>query len=308
MFDALRRLFFGRAREAVLPEQPLPPLDLSPLPPIDTPEIIPQAEVVEQLRLGRDDPSVLLRETIPRAVSHMTDLAVVIRYVDTKNDATERLIEIRNVLQAPAGVYLQSYCYKRAAFRSFRLDRVECAYDPQTGELFDLDDYIAKLGPGVPADYVSPAERLRENTRPRKDAPPEPLRARRGPMQSPTERMLDRSADGMRVLLFLGRCDGDYHKSEHAVVVDYVRAACMIDDPNIDPAEFDPVEAETYLRRLRPNVRGFAGAAGRLIGHPNPEHFKLMADEAFRLIEADGAVRPEETKFYNELGRLLRAG
>jgi hypothetical protein len=125
---------------------------------------------------------------------------------------------------------------------------------------------------------------------------------------TPTAQMLDRSADGMRILLFLGRCDGDYHKSEHDVLVDYVRSACAIDDPDSDSAAFDVVEAETYLRRLRPNVRGFAGATSRLMAKPNRHHFDLVADEAFRLIEADGTIRPEETKFYNELGKLLRAG
>lgn len=299
MFNAIRRLFFGRAHDAILPEADLPPLDLSPLPAHDPAETIPPASTIPVLQAEREDASFLVKSTAPAApVAHPTDLAVVIRYVSADGEATERLVEIRKITVSSGVTHLRSYCYKRAAFRLFRLDRVQCAYDPQTGELFDLPGYVARLGGGSPiASTVQSRPTVRQAA------------TAMGPAgKTPTECMLDQAADGMRVLLFLGRCDGDYHKSEHDVIVDYIRSACAIDDPDRDPATFDADEAETYLRRLRPNVRGFAGASSRLLARPNRAHFDLVADEAFRLIEADGAVRPEETRFYNELGRLLRAG
>ncbi|MEX1109652.1 MAG: hypothetical protein WEC00_12115 [Dongiaceae bacterium] len=118
-----------------------------------------------------------------------------------------------------------------------------------------------------------------------------------------TKKALNRCRDGLRVLMFLARCDGHLHPAEMAVVDGYIAERSDLDS--------DDTRALAHLRRfaerLYPTPDCFVASARRL-ARPNAgsTHLMLVAESARALIEADGEIGEREFSAGLELADILR--
>lgn len=117
---------------------------------------------------------------------------------------------------------------------------------------------------------------------------------------------VDRCRIGLRVLLYLARCDGEFHASERQAIIGYC-ARRIEDHPDISPLEPVLERLLRYADRQLPTHRIFSTALDRLAQPGNERHLRLVARSARALIDADGAISPEEFEFANELAQVLQA-
>lgn len=104
-------------------------------------------------------------------------------------------------------------------------------------------------------------------------------------------------------LMLLARSDGEFAPQECEVVV-----AHCIDQARRQGIEVDPGRAQLfsdYVATYRPTLMQLDPALARLSHSAHQEVLNLVC-AAQAVIEADGVVRPEETKLLTELNEDLR--
>jgi uncharacterized tellurite resistance protein B-like protein len=193
---------------------------------------------------------------------------VVISYIDSKRQASERQIICRSLESRAGLIYLTAFCLERKAVRSFRGDRIASVIDPDTGEVHTPGErWLARFS----NDSATTA----------------PLRYGLPPRQ-----YADFNA-ALNVLAFIARCDGEWHELEQAAIIRFARNywdAAAISTP------FDPAEIARHAARLGPDPETFfvsldhclrqtshrAGIGGAIVTH--------LAD----VIKADGEQHPKE--------------
>jgi hypothetical protein len=114
-----------------------------------------------------------------------------IDYEDGAGKKTERVVDVRQFGIDGYGNLLIGHCLMRNATRTFRTDRIKRCIDEETGEV--VDDVFAYLR----AKYESSPEHARD-------------------------RLYEEEYDTLRVLLYVGKADGQLRAAEKAII----RVAC----------------------------------------------------------------------------------
>ncbi len=112
-----------------------------------------------------------------------------------------------------------------------------------------------------------------------------------------TIEVLKANHDALNILVFLARCDGEYHASEDDVIAQFLR------DRAID-ADFDADMAIRYARQINPDPECFCESVAALAAE-RPEELVTVAQFAKLLIEADGVIAEEEEEFALALANAL---
>jgi len=196
-------------------------------------------------------------------------MANVVQYEDAAGDISERRLTFFSIQCKKGRYYLSAYCHERNAYRSFRCDRIIHCVDPETGEVReDFFNYMAET-------FAVEKERWLEGAQ---------------------DTALEKCADGIRILVFLSRCDGEYHTLEREVIAEYVEARC-----GYFSLEFDMAPIMRFADRLRPFDDIFYEAIDSIIEEDSTDHIKLLTAKAVRLVEADGIIKPEEYELLQEM-------
>ncbi|MEM6681357.1 MAG: WYL domain-containing protein [Pseudomonadota bacterium] len=209
------------------------------------------------------------------AVSDCGGMANVIAYKDSKNQISERRVTFLQIAAKKHQFYLSAYCHERSAYRSFRCDRIMHCVDPETGEIRDdFFDYMAETF-GVDRDRW---------------------------LSGQQDAALDKCKDGIRILVFLARCDGEYHPLEKQVIADYIDERCSYLSLSGDVASI-----LRFAERSAPYDDTFYGAVDAIMEEDSRDHTKLIVSKAIRLVEADGRITDEEHSWLTALHQDLSA-
>lgn len=159
----------------------------------------------------------------PRAVAARLHL----KYRDGQGNPTRRLVDVRQFGAYGPTTLLIGHCHLRNATRTFRADHIHEASDADTGEV--LDDVAGWL-------------------RARYDASPE----------ASADRLADDAYDALRVLLYVGKADGQLRAAER----ERIAAACrtLSGDARVTPELVGGLLAQMDV----PTLPAFKLAVGRL--------------------------------------------
>jgi uncharacterized tellurite resistance protein B-like protein len=227
-------------------------------------------------------------ETIPPAADDaaqprgeleaITGLNLVIHYRDAKGAQSERQVICRALERHAGGDMLKAWCSLRGQVRLFRVDRIDRAIDPATGEMFEP---AATLLHGYALDLVSAS----------------PFRFGLSPRQ-----FADFHA-ALAVLAFVARSDGDWHPLEEAAIERFATAFWLRFELNTD---LDLQAVDHHIRRLSPDAETMWLALRRCAG--NPRLARLVGHYLAELIDADGILHPSEVWWASEIATTLREG
>lgn len=202
--------------------------------------------------------------------SDARDTLIGIKYIDARGVETARDISVQRFNQ----LYVEAWCFERDAWRTFRWDRISAAFNAQTGEV--IDDPLAFM-----SDIVVQAERCREYW--------------------PVVRR------GLRILAYVAHCDGSVHPAEREVMRSYIRAALAASKgaPNADEITLDALVAQT--ERTLPHPDTIRESLDAIVAHERQStRYRIVAEHAVKLVEADGTVTPEEQVMVAGLRDWLR--
>lgn len=115
-------------------------------------------------------------------------------------------------------------------------------------------------------------------------------------MERTPRQVLRTAHDGLIVLTFLAKCDGEMHPSEIDVVQEY-----LLEFPGGEGV--DPEMVELHMLRMWPDPEAYAAALLRLADRE--DELVLTAGFAVELIAADGRITPEEAEFIELLREVL---
>lgn len=273
-FQPLSSVFGDRASRAA-GTAPTPPPEFEPDTAID--------DEADLLAIDGDDLADFAEQAAHDPVSGLT---VAIAYRDSRGITSKRLITVRSLTNRRGQTYLNAVCHQCNAFRQFRVDRIAQVIDWRTGEV--LADPKAFL------DDMTDQNVLRETSG-------------RSSAATPYRAALDACSDGIRVLMFLARCDGHVHSSELHAIEDYCLRQCDRHGIDVGLAELDRLAR--YADRQHPDGATFLTSAGSVFRNADVEDVQLLLDAVVRLIDADGELSPEEFDFVMELREAAaRAG
>src|SRR5690606_23407709 len=87
-------------------------------------------------KAGLDDDPEMVLVAAPEIDESIEGLMIGIRYVDSRGDCSDRVVECYGLAASAAGdVTLRGLCHVRDAVRCFRLDRIRELTDYRTGEI-----------------------------------------------------------------------------------------------------------------------------------------------------------------------------
>lgn len=202
--------------------------------------------------------------------------ACVIAYENAKGEASQRLITCQRKDVCAGEVYLWAWCHSRARVRQFRLSRITGVFDPATGE--DLGDPAALF-----ESFVS--DRVQQSK------PGWGLGVRQ---------RADLSAL-LNVLVFVARCDRDYHPLEREKFED---AVCRFWIRSEATGEPDCEAIQSHCDRLAPDAETFYVALHRCA--ENPKLARLLRDSVRSVIDADGRIAREEVYWGSAIDEFFR--
>ncbi|WP_156521719.1 WYL domain-containing protein [Croceicoccus pelagius] len=208
--------------------------------------------------------------------SDISGLSLIIEYEDAAGKTSQRVITCRQLQVRADKSYVQAYCHHRRAHRSFRLDRVIEIFDPRTGEtLSPVDAFFAQFDPNkVTKSGLSWGLSVRQ----RADL-----------------------VSLLNALVFLARCDRDFHPAEvesiEATVVKFWLEREIAEDCEIE-------DILDYAERLAPSGEIFWAALHKF---KTDESLKrIFKTAAMQLIAADDVIQKEETYWAIEIEDFLK--
>lgn len=189
-------------------------------------------------------------------------------YVDANGDASQRRFTCQAIVGFEGATHVTGFCHERGALRTFRVDRIKELACAESGECFDPATHFDDL-------RMMGALRCQDKV----------------------------LTDVARVLVFLARCDGDYHPLEAQGIADHVNRYCV--RFNATAVMADDVIAN--CRQLAPDhldmskaIRGLARSPG---GH---RVAKFVLDAGAAIIDADGRHDAREMAWALELSDALK--
>jgi hypothetical protein len=224
---------------------------------------LPLEDLEEEIAEGSDgdfDPEAA--EDGDDRIGHILGEALVIRYVNSKGEESCRRITLHAAYERGGLHYIRAYCFERAAARTFRSDRIREIIDADTGEIISGVEEILE----AVADSADPLDDLEA-----------------------TRRAFKLQKQSIMALLFLARCDGHLHLSEQNVLLTFIDEFC-------GTKGVDEAYAINRLSRLHPDPISYEKSL-RYLARFDPPQLNSILRFAKRLIEADGAITPEEARF-----------
>lgn len=163
---------------------------------------------------------------------------------------------------------MTSWCHERGALRTFRIDRIRDLVCVETGEVLDPERHFEDL-------------RLR------------------GAL-SVDDKALTELA---RILVFLARCDGEYHPLEELALTSYFERYAL----RFGGSDRDVEAALGNCGRLAPDGADLIAALKKFESAPNGARLcRFVLDCGAGIIDADGRHAPEEINWAVEMSAALK--
>lgn len=190
-----------------------------------------------------------------------------IAYVDGHGQGTERTVDVREFGPYRGDVLLIGHCHLRNATRTFLASRIRQCVDEETGEL--VADVPAYLRAKYEASPEASLERLRAD-----------------------------ELDVLRVLLYVGKADGQFRAAERAIV----RETCagLVNDSRVTDEMLDRVLGELQV----PTLAAFRLAVGRLARKGEASR-GLVVSAAERMVATQKSVAAAEAEALEYLRQRL---
>lgn len=190
-------------------------------------------------------------------------------YVDAGGEASERRFTCHAIVGFEGATHITGFCHERSAPRTFRVDRIRELACAETGEVFD------------PASHF---DLLRET----------------GALRCEDKVLTDVA----RLLVFLARCDGEYHPLEEQGLAEQLNRYCL----RFNGTECMAETALTESRRLAPDSIDMVRVIGKIAKSPGGARVaRFVLDAGAAIIDADGRHAPQETQWAVEMSEALKA-
>jgi hypothetical protein len=231
-----------------------------PLPPIAT---------TIELRPIDDDPEIVADPGIASDLQTILGFGCVIEYVGEPRLITCRRYDVKG----PVG-YVGAICHAARGYRQFRTDRIDAVLDPVTGEVLGSGTFFARFEP------LS------------RHAAPEYWGLKR--------RQKSTLVAGLNILVFLARCDGQWHPLEHEPIERFISSMWLRKEWEGDP----PMDRIlTHANRLAPGGNE-ALSAVKYYGRSTTST-RILSNAIAEIIAADGVILPEENAWATEICSAL---
>lgn len=179
-----------------------------------------------------------------------------IDYEDGTGHKTKRVIDIRKYGTAYYGDIIMAYCRMRNAPRTFRTDRIKHCVDVDTGEIIrDVFTYLREK-------YERSPEHKRDT-------------------------LLENEYDTLRVLLYIGKADGQLRAEEKTIIRETCRA--LANDSRITDVMID----ELFYNLQIPTIHAFKLAVGRLV-KKGTQAYAVVMNAAEAMVATQKTVHPSE--------------
>jgi len=179
-----------------------------------------------------------------------------IKYEDGAGKQTERTVDVRQFGTDGSGNLLIGHCHLRNATRTFRPERIKKCEDKESGET--IEDVYAYLR----GKY----EKSPEHTR---------------------DKLYEEEYDTLRVLLYIGKADGQLRAAEKTIIRNTCRALAK------DSRITDDLIDELFSALDVPTLQAFKLAAGRLANKPTDER-SIVMKAAKEMIATQKVIQPSE--------------
>jgi hypothetical protein len=199
--------------------------------------------------------------------------ALGIEYRDSAEACSRRIVTVMRVKPGPESLLAVSWCYMRAAYRSFRTDRITALIDLETG-IVESDG----------ADIENAFSIL--------------MQSRIGDGYETTRRAIEKAGPGMNILRYLSRCDGRVHPAETQAILSYLDSIAV--DLNL---VINEQIARRLVSRMHVTTDMFHRSVDRL-SRLEPIAAQRLALAVRRLVDADDWLSPEETACLIEVAQL----
>ncbi|QPQ55849.1 WYL domain-containing protein [Allosphingosinicella flava] len=228
-----------------------------------------------------DDEDIIvpeLHQAPKQPLEALSGFTCIIAYRNAKGVATQRQVTCIRLEEAASTKYLRAFCHARAANRQFRLDRIEAVADLHTAEI-------------IAEDGVSYFSRFEVTFR---------QESKIGWGISVSQRA-DLLA-GMNALVFMARCDKDYHPTERDEIEKFVCSYWVREELPGDPPMEDIL---AHAERLSPDPEVFYGSLIRC--HEHPRLAKTIRRHIQSVIEADGLLHDHEIYWGKSIDDYFRS-
>lgn len=179
-----------------------------------------------------------------------------IGYVDGAGRRTDRTIQVRQFGAFEGGALIIAKCLMRGATRTFRTDRIKSCVDVETGEI--INDVAAYL-------------------QARYDASPDKTAAE----------LYEKEFDTLRVLLYVGKADGQFRAEEKVVIRD--TCVSITNDARLTVKMVQDLLTDMDV----PSLQAFKLAIGRLAKRDPDTRARVMA-AAEKIVATQKVVHPSE--------------
>jgi hypothetical protein len=179
-------------------------------------------------------------------------------YTDGSGNKTTRNVDVRQFGNMGPYALLIAHCHMRDATRTFRTDRIRTCVDVETGEV--VSDVTAFLQ----GKYESSPERAKEL-------------------------FLEAEFDVLRILLFVGKADGQLRAAEKAVIREVCLALAS------DSRLTDEMIDDCLHSMSVPTLQAFRLAAGRIAKRDQASRSTVMA-AAEKMVATQKTVHPAEAE------------
>jgi hypothetical protein len=198
------------------------------------------------------------------ALTPISGMPCIIGYVDSKGNATERLVTCQRIDLHREEQYLWAYCHTRTKVRQFRISRISEVSDPTTGETYTtVEAFFSQFS--VDNHHRS---------------------------QPGWGLSVNRKADLvalLNALVFVARCDKDYHSMERSSLESSIARYWIRTEAEGDP---DTDSILMYADKLSPDAEIFWVSLHRCAD--NPMLLNVLKSSIREMIDADGHIAKEE--------------
>lgn len=182
---------------------------------------------------------------------------LLIKYTDGDGVASERTVDVRQVGPTPYGALLIGRCQLRNATRTFRTDRINHCVDAETGEIIeDVYAYLRNRYQSSP-DYT-------------------------------LDQLLDNEYDVLRVLLYVGKADGQLRAPEREAIAEACKAITSDNRISAD-------QVKNLLNRVDlPSLHTFKIAVGNINKRQDQQLKSTVMLAAKAIVATQKTVSPGE--------------
>jgi hypothetical protein len=200
---------------------------------------------------------------------HSSSWTAYLCYIDADGEPSERRFTCHSIGGFEFATHVSGFCHERQAPRMFRVDRIRELVCADSGECFDASTHF---------DLLRETGALRVE-----------------------DKVL---ADVARLLVFLARCDGEYHPMERDTLSAQFERYCVRFNGTNGMLE----AVTTGCGQLAPDSTDMIKAIGRLARSKGGSRVaRFVLDAGAAVIDADRRHAPEETRWAVEMSNVLKA-